>query len=214
MWNHKCGQWHLSVNARVQIQELWEAVITEAQTEEWNKLHAAKHKLSLPRPGVERSRSSALVYLLGTTAALLNMPLLEMSHRVLVFRPFLLQINFNFSSISQPLKASSVSLIRLQLHLHLHTISSLFPVSKLGSLCFRCPLQIQAGSETMEMKILKWYKKGKPDKAESNKAGGYGGTHACEDNDSVNRLQVETTYPNNLGWILIRKSKMLTSTSV
>lgn len=81
--------------------------------------------------------------------------------RVLVFRPFLLQINFHFSSISQPLKASSVSLIRLQLHLHLHTISSLFPVSKLRSLCFRSPLQIQAGSETMEMKILKWYKKEK-----------------------------------------------------
>lgn len=88
-------------------------------------------KLSPPRPGVERSRSSALVYLLGPTAALLNMPLLEMSHRVRVFRPFLSQINFHFSSISQPLKASPVSLIRLQLHLHRHTISSLFPVSKL-----------------------------------------------------------------------------------
>lgn len=34
--------------------------------------------------------------------------------------------------------------------------------------------------------------------------------HACEDNVSVNGLQVETTYLTNLGCVLIWKSKMLT----
>lgn len=38
--------------------------------------------------------------------------------------------------------------------------------------------------------------------------------HAREENDSVNGLQVETTYPTNLGCMLTRKSKMLTSTAV
>lgn len=38
--------------------------------------------------------------------------------------------------------------------------------------------------------------------------------HAREDNDFVNGLQVETTYQTNLGCMLIRKNKMLTSTAV
>lgn len=34
--------------------QVWEALITEAQTEERNKFHASKQKLSPLRPGAER----------------------------------------------------------------------------------------------------------------------------------------------------------------
>lgn len=48
--------------------QVWEAVITEAQMEESNKLHAAKQKVSPPSQVLGDQRSSALVYPHGPTA--------------------------------------------------------------------------------------------------------------------------------------------------
>lgn len=115
--------------------------------------------------------------------------------------------------ISSPLKASPASILSSFFSFFFSFFFKSVPSSSHHySLWTEGEVQIRS---ELEMKIIKWCQKGTPDKSGWWWEGEGGvGTRAWEDNDSLNRLQVETTSPNNLGCVLIRKSEKLTSTSV